>query len=167
MKSFFLEIVEAIEMHKIGNSAILTVFIVLGMQACTKNKEAEALAIRGQDLRMAIVQEYGELKSSHRLTFEPSNIDGIIGKYIPPGTSFADAEKILKAAGFTLRPALPESRPDGDGNSGIYFDVLADLTLERGFVMGTSAGVLLTVDQPGPSPKTVKHALGNIATTSL
>jgi hypothetical protein len=64
------------------------------------------LEVRGKQLRAAIDQTYRKMSEAHELVGPTghNDISFVIIQYIPLGTSFDDAERILKAAGFKIEP---------------------------------------------------------------
>lgn len=67
---------------------------------------------KGKALRKAIDQRYESL--NHANAIKPmgkgqNNIDDVVLRFIPIGTSFKDAEQVLEAAGFTL--SKPGNQP--------------------------------------------------------
>jgi hypothetical protein len=104
----------------------------------------------GQNLRTAIDEEYKRLADNDLLRGPPhggnkaNNISPLVERYIPIGSSIDDAEKILAAAGFSLRP-----RGRGTAILGDY-RVIADISpyKQMGFTT-VSLGVALT--PPGPN----------------
>jgi len=72
----------------------------------SKNQpDQKATEQRGKQLREAIEQEYQRLDDAKALTPRSGgNISELVLKFIPVGTSFDDAEQILRSAGFTVGP---------------------------------------------------------------
>lgn len=66
-----------------------------------------SLEIRGQALRKNIDAAYSKLVASG-VSVQGVNISDTVLLHIPPGTSFEDAEAILKAAGFEIAPPPTE-----------------------------------------------------------
>jgi hypothetical protein len=63
----------------------------------------ESLELRGKQLRMAIEQDYQRLEESKTINSKTgSDITAAVVRYIPMGTSFDDAEQILRSAGFDV-----------------------------------------------------------------
>jgi hypothetical protein len=73
----------------------------------TKSNELEQ---RGKQLRKAIDEAYKKLEDTHVIKGYGSNsIYDVVVHYIPIGTSFDDAEAILRAAGFKVGPRKQNS----------------------------------------------------------
>ena len=104
-------------MKKITNTAIIIFFSVLMfclLNACTwavshettAEKEqimkSDELELRGKQLRKAIDEEYKRRDEANELKRGMNDITAVVIKYISIGTSFDDAEAILRAAGFKV-----------------------------------------------------------------
>lgn len=79
---------------------------------------------RGKQLRLVIDQTYKKLSDTKELRVGANDITVVVVKYIPVGTSFNDAEQILRSAGFTVTP-----RPSGSviGNRPDRYDVVGEI----------------------------------------
>ena len=64
---------------------------------------------RGKELRAALQRTYDTLRVERKLSGGGTDITDSVLPYIRPGTSFGDAEIILRSAGFTV--THPASRP--------------------------------------------------------
>src|SRR5690348_15077863 len=62
------------------------------------------LVQRGKELRNEIDSVYETLKAAKKVTGRGTDISDQVRKYIRPGSSFDDAEEILRSAGFTVYP---------------------------------------------------------------
>jgi hypothetical protein len=101
---------------------------------------------RGKELRNEIDSVYKTLRAEKKITGpRGTDISDPVRKHIPPGTSFDDAEEILRSAGFDVSP-----RPPSDTTS--YrrdrYTVGADLKLEGSFGIKVQAIVSLTPKAP-------------------
>ena len=101
---------------------------------------------RGKELRNEIVSVYETLKAEKKLTGRGTDISDRVRNYIPPGTSFDDAEEILRSAGFTVSGRLPS---DTMSNAPDRYSVGADLKLKGSFPFKIQAIVSLTPKAPG------------------
>jgi len=101
---------------------------------------------RGKELRNEIRSVYKTLKAEQKITARGTDISDSVRKYIPPGSSFDDAEEILRAAGFDV-----SSRPLSDtmSNAPDRYSVGADLKLKGSFPFKIQAIVSLTPKAPG------------------
>ncbi len=76
---------------------------------------------RGKQLRIAIDLAYKKLSDEHAIMFGVSITDTVV-KYIPDGSSFDEAEAILRAAGFKVYPHQPNPNlPERDPNKYAVF----------------------------------------------
>src|SRR5258708_31979110 len=86
-------------------------------QAATEgsnNMESNNFTQRGKQLRLEIEERYKKLTDDRALkSSRPSDITDVVVKYIPVGTSFDDAENILRAAGFRV-DSRPSANPTGN-----------------------------------------------------
>jgi hypothetical protein len=74
---------------------------------------SSSLEQRGKQLRAAIEQAYKNLVDTKTLSSKRgNNITEVVVQYIPVGTSFDDAEQILRNAGFKVYPR-PNANPTG------------------------------------------------------
>jgi hypothetical protein len=104
-----------------GVGAIAVLFLVL--ETTTGKATADDLKKRGEMLSAAIRQENKRLRAADELTWmKPHSIDSIVATYIPAGTSFEDAESILRAAQFDILPSPPRT-PKPGGLPGEEFDI--------------------------------------------
>lgn len=80
----------------------------------------ESLEQRGKMLREAIERTYKKMLDEKTLSANPrarNDISDVVVQYIPAGTSFDDAESILRSAGFNIDPrpcAKTDINPHGD-----------------------------------------------------
>jgi hypothetical protein len=81
----------------------------------------EGLNARGTQLRQALLAAYEQLGKSGGVDRQHGNdITPIVAQSIPPGTSFDDAETILRDAGFKVGPRpAPQNGPGGSGESDV------------------------------------------------
>ena len=124
--------------------------IALALFLTTANAvEADQLKSQGQKLRTEIDETYKNLKAKNALKTSPqgSDISAILLKYISVGSTFDNAEAILKAAGFKIDarpgPHPPGNRPDKN-------DVGARIDpYETAFMQKVSVWVSLAPKTPG------------------
>jgi len=96
---------------------------------------SKQLVDRGRQLRLDIDRTYKKLSEEGAIKNQGMGrnfITDVVTKYIPLGTSFDDAEAILRAAGFTVYPRIPNPR-------------ISDLYPEK-------HDVIATIDQYVPTP---------------
>jgi hypothetical protein len=123
--------------------------------------ETGELRQRGKALRNEIGSVYKTLKAEQKITGRGTDIDDLVMKYIPLGSSFDDAEEILRSAGFRVSRRPPSDttsdRPDRynvvgflklDGSFGIKIQAIVSLRPkgpgDYSEVSGVSAGIFLS-----------------------
>ena len=86
---------------------------------------SSSLEQRGKQLRAAIEQTYKKLVDARALKPMGGNdITKVVVQYIPVGTSFDDAESILRSAEFKVYPR-PSANPTGDRQD--KYDVVGEI----------------------------------------
>jgi hypothetical protein len=65
---------------------------------------------RGVRLRLALESAYRDLRHTGDFKSAGNDVSSIVEKYVPIGTSFADAETTLRNSGFKIDP-LPSREP--------------------------------------------------------
>jgi len=130
---------------------MLSCFALPGMSLEKENGQmtSDDLDRRGKQLRAEIELVYKELKSATKLVvgYRGNDIREIVLKYVPIGTSFDDAETILRFAGFTVYPR-PEANATGDRPD--KYDVSAFIdSFDHGFAYNVQVIVLLKPKAPG------------------
>lgn len=108
-----------------------------------KMMKSNELEQRGKQLRKAIDEKYKRLADAKALKIMGhgrNNITDDVIKYIPIGTSFDDAEAILRAAGFEV--GKRDMNPIIHDYYGVY-SVIRHYKLLTPLFAGTSVGVLL------------------------
>jgi hypothetical protein len=76
---------------------------------------------RGHDMRRELIAEYRRQRAAGLIAYRKASpdISALVARYIPAGTSFADAMAILDAAGHRHPRHLPETaqlEPKAEGN---------------------------------------------------
>jgi hypothetical protein len=67
---------------------------------------------RGARLRLELERAYRDLRHTGEFKSAGNDVSSIVKKYIPVGTSFADAETTLRSSGFTIEPRPPREPPN-------------------------------------------------------
>src|SRR5262245_38143180 len=62
---------------------------------------------RGARLRVELERAYQDLRRTGEFKSAGNDVTSIVKKYVPVGTSFADAETTLRSAGFNIEPLPP------------------------------------------------------------
>ena len=108
--------------------------------------EVSKVELRGHELRKDIIAAYKAAKGS-RWPRKGLDVTDLVTKYIPVGSSFEDAEAILRSAGCEVRRLFP-----GDNRTGSvgYDDAVGgSFALERRFPSATEFLALLMPKAPG------------------
>jgi hypothetical protein len=125
---------------------------------------------QGTELRAELERVYRDPKGK-RDSLRGVDVSSTIARYIPIGTSFEDAERILIAAGFTMasRPPRPLDRDPAPGwEKALRFTMGGGLVLDRTlFTSITEVGVTLSPDLPGDPKAHVKEIHASLRTTYL
>jgi hypothetical protein len=74
-------------------------------------KSAFDLRERGARLRLELERAYRELRHTGNFKSAGNDVSSIVKKYVPVGTSFADAEITLRSSGFNMDPPPPREAP--------------------------------------------------------
>jgi hypothetical protein len=84
-----------------------------------KTMNAELIQKRGKELREALDKKFNSLRATNDFHRKPdgigleADVTEVVSPFIPAGTDFESAEKILRAAGFEILPR-PSSRRTKD-----------------------------------------------------
>jgi hypothetical protein len=66
---------------------------------------------RGARLRLELERAYQDLRHTGAFKSAGNDVSWIVEKYVPVGTSFADAEITLRSSGFNIDPLPPPEPP--------------------------------------------------------
>ncbi|MGE0036926.1 MAG: hypothetical protein AB7S93_14910 [Xanthobacteraceae bacterium] len=66
---------------------------------------------RGARLRIELDRAYQDLRRTGKFKSAGNDVSSIVKKYVPVGTSFANAEIVLRSSGFTMDAAPPRDAP--------------------------------------------------------
>jgi hypothetical protein len=124
-----------------------------------------SLEERGKQLRDAVNIEYHKIKTMNKQPME-IDITQTVLQYVPIGTTFKDAEIVLRAAKVDLAPTPP--RPVQHDNPHYdRFSVRGGYTLQNWVVGNAKFVIVLQPDAAGSPDAKVKKAFGAIVLTSL
>ncbi|MCW5797983.1 MAG: hypothetical protein LZF60_230099 [Nitrospira sp.] len=151
----------------------MLVLIVLPSLALDASVSAETLEQRGRQLRAALEQKFRTLKEANQLGMGNGpgvDVSPIVAIYIPIGTSFEEAEKVLLAAKFKMgqrppRPIYRESAPEWE--KAMRFTLVGGFVLEQSFGYVASVGIELYPDSAGDPGAHVKEIQARIQTSYL
>lgn len=121
--------------------------------------EQKELERSGQMLRADLEQCYRKLRNEKKLHPNgSSDVTALIEKYIPLGTSFDNAEAMLRFAGFSVDPRPNLNNPPTRWDS--YYVVAAISPFAETFISKTSLYVSLIPRSPGDYTSVSKISAG-------
>jgi hypothetical protein len=95
--------------------AIICVSLLVAAHAgaVDRRKQINALGFpeRGARLRLALERTYQDLRRTGEFKSAGNDVSSIVRKYIPVGTSFANAQTTLRSSGFDIEPVPPRDPP--------------------------------------------------------
>ena len=120
-----------------------------------------SLQERGVRLRLELERAYRDLRHTGNFKSAGNDVSPIVKKYVPVGASLADAERILRGAGFDMAPP-PEEPPRtpspsrSDENKAMTVAIFATLVLARRGVSRITVEVKLLQKKSGDDRDTVR-----------
>jgi hypothetical protein len=124
----------------------------------------ESLEQRGKQLRVALEQAYQKMVDEKTLSARPmagNEVTDVVVRYIPIGTTFDDAESILRSAGFSV-----DSRPSASTDINLHGDVVgAIIPFAQKFISSVNLYVRLSPAVLGDFSKVSKVYAGFIVIT--
>jgi hypothetical protein len=117
--------------------AVICVSLIIAAHADAAGQRNQMSALdfqqRGARLRFDLEHAYHDLRHTGGFKSAGNDVSSIVEKYVPVGTSFANAEITLRSSGFTIDP-LPPREPPKDPSplwSGAIFGTL--VLAQQGF----------------------------------
>lgn len=107
---------------------------------------------RGQELRKALEDAYNELTSSNKLRsgFHGTDVSKVVLQYIPIGTQFAEAETLLRNAGFVVEPRPSITDASNPNRSKDWYGVVASIpNFKERLFQRTSIYISILPKSPG------------------
>jgi hypothetical protein len=91
----------------------VSLLIAAHADAVDQRKQINALDFqeRGSRLRLALERAYQDLRHTGDFKSAGNDVSSIVEKYVPVGTSFANAETTLRSSGFNIDPLPPREPP--------------------------------------------------------
>jgi len=131
----------------------------------------DAFSQQGKKLRADLEHVYRNSTEKAKSPLSGIDVSLTVAKYIPIGTSFDDAERILKADGFRMGPRPPHHvQKDSIVKypEALRFAWSGGLDLDQTFLVSkTSVSVTLFPDSPGSPNARVKEIQASLRTTYL
>jgi len=122
--------------------AVICVSLLIAAHADAVDQRNQINALdfqeRGVQLRLALERAYHDLRHTGDFKSAGNDVSSIVKKYVPVGTSFADAETTLRSSGFNIDPLPPREPPkntsplwSGDHKSMMRFAIFGTLVLAQ------------------------------------
>jgi hypothetical protein len=91
----------------------VSLLIAAHANAVDRRKQTNALDFqeRGARLRLELERAYQDLRRTGEFKSAGNDVSAIVKKYVPVGTSFANAQITLRSSGFEIDPAPPREPP--------------------------------------------------------
>jgi hypothetical protein len=93
--------------------AVICVSLLIAARADAVDRRNEMSALdfqeRGARLRLELERAYQNLRHTGEFKSAGNDVSWIVEKFVPVGTSFADAETTLRSSGFNIDPPPRES----------------------------------------------------------
>jgi hypothetical protein len=124
---------------------------------------------RGKKLRTALEDAYRIMITSHTLRggIHGNDLTATVMLYIPVGTSFKDAEAILRDAGFSIEPYPNLTQPPNPNRASDWYAVIAKISpLAPGDLSKADLYVSLLPISPGDYSK-ISRITATLFTSSL
>jgi hypothetical protein len=95
--------------------AVICVSLLIAAHADAVHQRNQMNALdfheRGARLRLELERAYQDLRHTGRFESAGNDVSSIVKKYVPVGTSFANAETTLRSSGFDIDPLPPREPP--------------------------------------------------------
>jgi hypothetical protein len=118
---------------------------------------------RGVRLRLELERTYQDLRRTGDFKSAGKDVSAIVKKYVPVGTSFANAETALRSSGFnidSLPPQEPPTNPSPAGNGEhklmTRFAIFGTLVLAQHGFSRITVEITLLPEKSGTDHNTVK-----------
>ena len=96
--------------------AVICVSLLIAAHADAVGRRNQTNALdfreRGARLRLELERAYQDLRHTGDFKSAGNDVSSIVKKYVPVGTSFANAETTLRSSGFTIDPLPPRESPE-------------------------------------------------------
>jgi len=149
--------------------AVICVSLLIAAQADAVDQRNQINALdfheRGARLRLELERAYQDLRHTGEFKSAGNDVSSIVKKYIPAGTSFADAETTLRSSGFNIDPRPPREPPNplwsDEHKLMMRFAILGTLVLAQQGVSRITVEITLLPKILGADHNTVKgvHAV--------
>ncbi|HEY7245522.1 MAG TPA: hypothetical protein VH678_16755 [Xanthobacteraceae bacterium] len=143
----------------------VSLLIAAHAEAVKQRKQINALDFqeRGARLRLELERAYQDLRHTGGFKSAGNDVSSIVEKYVPVGTSFADAETTLRSSGFSIGPLPPREPPKNpsplwsdEHKLAMRFAILGTLVLAQQGVSRITVEITLLPKISGADHNTVK-----------
>jgi hypothetical protein len=114
---------------------------------------------RGARLRLELERAYQDLRHTGRFESAGNDVSSIVKKYVPVGTSFANAETTLRSSGFNIDPLPPREPPplwSDEHKLMMRFAIFGTLVLAQQGFSRITVEITLLPERLGADHNTVK-----------
>ena len=152
--------------------AAICVSLLIAVHADAKGQRNQINALdfheRGARLRLELERAYQDLRHTGEFKSAGNDVSPILKKYVPVGTSFANAETTLRSAGFNIDPLPPREPPkdpsplwSGESQLMMRFAIFGTLVLAEQKLSRITVEITLLPKILGADHNTVKgiHAV--------
>ena len=148
--------------------AVICVSLLIAAHADAVDRRNQINALdfqeRGARLRLELERAYRDLRHTGEFKSAGNDVSPIVKKYVPVGTSFANAETTLRSSGFNIDPLPPREPPEnnpcslwsGEHKLMMRFAIFGTLVLAQQGVSRITVEITLVPKMPGVDHNTVK-----------
>jgi hypothetical protein len=146
--------------------AVICVSLLVAAHADAVDRRNQMNALdfreRGVRLRLELERAYRDLRHTGDFKSAGNDVSSIVKKYVPVGTSFADAETTLRSSGFNIDPLPPREPPKNRSPESsehelmMRFAIFGTLVLAQHGISRITVEIKLLPKILGPDPNTVK-----------
>jgi hypothetical protein len=147
--------------------AVICMSLLMAAHVSAKDRPKQVTAWgfqeRGARLRLELERTYQDLRHTGDFKSAGNDVSPIVKKYVPVGTSFANAETTLRSSGFNIDPLPPREAPDnpsppwsGEDELMMRFAIFATLVLAQKGVSRITVEITLIPGRLEPDHNTVK-----------
>jgi hypothetical protein len=145
--------------------AVICVSLLIAAHADAVDRRNQIGALdfqeRGVRLRLELERAYQDLRHTGEFKSTGNDVSSIVRKYVPVGTSFADAEITLRSSGFNIDPLPPREPPNNPSSLGSdeyksRYAIFGTLVLAQHGVSRIIVEITLLPKKSGADRNTVK-----------
>jgi hypothetical protein len=147
--------------------AVICVSLLIAAHADAVDRRNQMSALdfreRGARLRLELERAYQDLRHTGGFKSAGNDVSSIVKKYVPVGTSFANAETTLRSSGFNIDPLPPREPPEnpsplwsGEHELMMRFAIFATLVLAQQGLSRITVEITLLPKILGPDHNIVK-----------